>query len=111
MSTGLVDEADIGMRLSPPATVRFSGATPVSFPDARGTGLTAGVDGLLCTDGLRWETGGPPTLACAPMFAALSDEPDPQPDSPARSIRLRNIARHDRDGYISSDHFSIELSV
>ena len=39
-----------------------------------------------------------PTLAFGPRLGALSDEAGPQPASPARSIRLRSIARDDRDG-------------
>ena len=86
---------------------------PVSPPDvapailtgARGTGFAVGVNGSLRGDGLCSDGGGPATLARGPRFDALSDEAGPQPDSPARSIRLRSSAsrghsrcRDGRDG-------------
>ena len=43
------------------------------------------------------------TLARESRLGALSDEAGPQPDSPARSIRLRSSTRYDRDELISSD--------
>ena len=45
----------------------------------------------------------PLTLARDSRLGALSDEAGPQPASPARNIRLRNSARHGRDGRIYSD--------
>jgi hypothetical protein len=40
---------------------------------------------------------GSPTLARDTMFGALSEEAGPQAASPARSIKLRSIARQERD--------------
>lgn len=54
-------------------------------------------------DGLCLERGGPPTLARDSRFGALSDEVCPQPTSPARSIRLKRSAWHDRDGRMHLD--------
>jgi hypothetical protein len=93
--------------LSPPATIPVPDDSPGPLTETRGTGLAAwvtGIKGLLPGDGPCLETDGPLTLAFGPRFGALSDEAGPQPASPARSIRLRKSARHDRDGRMSLDH-------
>jgi len=58
---------------------------------------------LLLGDAFCFAAAGPFTLARGPRFGALSDEAGPQPASPARSTRLRSIARYERDRCISSD--------
>ena len=87
-------------------TVSFPDGIPGLSPEARGTGLAAGVtgvNGLLPGDGPCLDRGGPPTLARDPRLGALSDEVCPQPVSPVRNIRLRSSARYNRDGRMSSD--------
>jgi hypothetical protein len=65
--------------------------------------LVAGVDELLLGDALCFAAAGPFTLARGSRFGGLSDEAGPQLASPARSTRLRNITRYERDRCISSD--------
>ena len=65
---------------------------PVILNGARGAGFAIGVNGSLRGDGLCSDGGGPTMLARGPRFGVLSDEAGPQPDSPAKSIRLRSSA-------------------
>ena len=113
-SVGFEDGTGAAEGLFPPGTLPFPDIEPVPFSEAGGRGLAvgviaAGVNGSLRGNGLCWDWGGPPALARAPRFGALSDEAGPQPASPARSIRLMSGTRcgpsrlrHDRDGPMSS---------
>ncbi len=106
VSVGLVDGVGSAEGLPSPGTVSFPDAATVSFPEVRGPGLearVAEVNGLLPGDGLCLETDGPPTLPLGPRLGELSDEAGPQPATAVRSIRLRSIPRHDRDGPMSLD--------
>ena len=87
-------------------TVSFPDGIPGLSPEARGTGLAAGVTGvygLLPGDGPCVDRGCPPTLARDPRLSALSDEVCPQLASPARSSRLRRRVRLDCDKSMPSD--------
>src|SRR5205085_2371702 len=82
----------------PPGIVPVPEAEPGSLTEARGEGLDDGGDAPMRGDEPCLEKGGSPMLVFCPRFVVLSDEADPQPPSPVRSIRIMSIARHDLDG-------------
>ena len=95
---GFADGAGAALGLSPPETVPSPGRGPVPFFDARAAGFAVGglaaeAKGSVRGDGFFWDEGGPPRLARGPRVGALSDDADPQPASPARSIRLMSNVR------------------
>jgi len=99
---GSEDRTGTAWALSPPGTIPVPAAEPVPLTEARDRGIAAWVNESLRGDGPCLERGGPSTLARDSRLGALSDEAGPQPASPARSIRLRSIVRHDRDRRIFS---------
>ena len=100
---GFVDWAGATIGPSPPETLPSPGTEPVPFSEPRRKGLAvaeraAEAKWFVRGGGFFWDEGGSPRLAGGPRVGALSDEADPQPASPARSIRLMSSARNGKTG-------------